>query len=366
VSLVCRKSSSFSTENLGYGDVTAVRAAGPGIIFRATVTVAGLAMAGVLGSLGPRRKVKRIVAADWHDMPRAAHPVLLMNLKAGGGKVERFGLLDTCASRGIDVVILGPGDDLRSLAQAAVQRGADVIGMAGGDGSLAVVAAVAAARRIPFVCVPAGTRNHFALDLGIDRGDPVGALDAFGPAREGLVDLATVNGRAFVNNVSLGLYGTMVASGDYRAEKLKTAAETIQQRLGPKAPSYDLHLEAPDGPVEDPQVVEVSNNPYVLRSLTTFGERLRMDSGTLGVVTLRVGDPADLEHLLAAERDRRFERFPGLHSWTASELEVHSSSPVAAGVDGESCLLTPPLWFQTVPHALRVRVPRTRHQQRGQ
>jgi diacylglycerol kinase family enzyme len=293
------------------------------------------------------------------------HPVLLMNPKSGDGKVKRFGLADACASLGIDVVVVGPGDDLRSLALAAAQRPADVMGMAGGDGSLAVVASVAAARGIPFVCVPVGTRNHFALDMGLDRGDPVGALDAFGPARERLVDLATVNGRTFVNNVSLGLYGTMVGSKDYRAEKLKTAAETIQQRLGPKAPPYDLHLEAPDGPVEDPQVVEVSNNPYVLRSLTTFGERVRMDSGTLGVVTLRVGDPADLEHLLGVERDRRFERFPGLHSWTTAELEVRSSSPVPAGVDGESCHLTPPLRFQSVPRALRVRVPRTRRKPKG-
>jgi diacylglycerol kinase family enzyme len=284
-----------------------------------------------------------------------------MNPKAGGGKVERFGLLEACAARGVGTVVLAPGDDLRSLAQAAAEGGADVIGTAGGDGSLAVVAAVAAGRGIPFVCVPAGTRNHFALDLGIDRDDPVGALDAFGPAREGLVDLATVNGRTFVNNVSLGLYGTMVASEDYRAEKLKTAAETIRERLGFTAPPYDLHLEAPDGPVEDPQVVEVSNNPYVLRSLTTFGERARMDSGTLGVITLRVGEPADLEHLFAVETDRRFDRFPGLHSWTASELVVHSSSPVAAGVDGESCPLTPPLRFETLPHALCVRVPRTHH-----
>ena len=300
------------------------------------------------------------MATDWHDVPRGSHPLLLVNPRSGDEKVEKFGLLDACRSRGIDTVVLGPGDDLRSLAHTAVERGADVIGMAGGDGSLGVVAAVAAARGIPFICVPAGTRNHFALDLGLDRGDPVGALEAFGPAREGIVDLATVNGRMFVNNVSLGLYGSMVASDDYRGEKLKTAAETIQHRLGPDAAPYDLHVEAPNGPIDDPQVIEVSNNPYLLRSLTTFGTRARMDSGTLGVVTLRVGDTGDLEQLLAAERERRFKGFPGLDSWTAAQLEVRSSSPVPAGVDGESCLLTPPLRFQTQPSALRVRVPRTR------
>jgi diacylglycerol kinase family enzyme len=60
----------------------------------------------------------------------------------------------------------------------AVVNGADALGMAGGDGSLATVAAVAAAHGLPFVCVPAGTRNHFATDLVVDRRDVAAALDA--------------------------------------------------------------------------------------------------------------------------------------------------------------------------------------------
>ena len=318
-----------------------------------------LALGSSLVTFGPRRTAKQDVATQWHNVPRATHPVLLVNPRSGGGKVQHFGLLDACAARSIDTVVLAPGDDLRSLAQSAVERGADVIGMAGGDGSLAVVAEVARQEGMPFVCVPVGTRNHFALDLGIDRSDPIGALESFGSAHEGAVDLGCVNGRIFVNNVSLGLYGTMVASEDYRAEKLRTAAETIQEHLGPTAPPYDLHLDGPDGPIDDPQVVEVSNNPYRLRSLTTFGTRARLDSGTLGVVTVRVGDPDDLERLLAAERERGFEAFPGVHSWAAAELEVRSASSVVAGIDGEPARLTPPLRFETVPHALRVRVPRS-------
>lgn len=348
----------MGTSLLPQADVAAPHVAGSGAFVAVALTLGGLALAGTLSPFPPRREARRAATATaWHDVPRATHPVLVVNPKAGDGKVERSGLLAACVSRGIEAVVLKPGNDLHSLAMTAVERGADVIGMAGGDGSLAVVAAVAAHRGIPFVCVPAGTRNHFAMDVGVHRGDPVGALDAFGSAREGLVDLASVNGRIFVNNASLGLYATMVASEEYRAEKLKTAAETIQQRLGPKAPSYDLHLEGPDGPVDQPQVVEVSNNPYVLRSLTTFGGRDRMDSGTLGVVTLRVADPNELDRLLAAERDHRFGRFPGVHSWTVAELEVRSSSQVAAGIDGESCLLTPPLRFRSLPQALRLRVP---------
>jgi diacylglycerol kinase family enzyme len=88
--------------------------------------------------------------------------------------------------------------------------------MAGGDGSQALVAAVAAERDIPFVCVPAGTRNHFVLDLGLDRKDVVGALDAYTDGVERRIDLARVGDRVFVNNVSLGVYAAIVQSDDYR------------------------------------------------------------------------------------------------------------------------------------------------------
>ena len=137
-------------------------------------------------------------------VPAATHPVLLMNPKSGGGKAVRFDLANECRARNIEAVVLGPGDDLLKLAEDAITGGADVIGMAGGDGSQALVATVASRHGIPHVVVPAGTRNHFALDLGLDRDDVVGALDAFSDAVERTIDLATVNGRVFVNNASLG------------------------------------------------------------------------------------------------------------------------------------------------------------------
>jgi diacylglycerol kinase family enzyme len=345
----------FIAFGAGLGVVAALRGAGAGMLLAAMVIV-GLGTAGLLGAIALRREVEEALRDRWRDAPGARCPVLLMNPRSGGGKVEKFRLVDECVRRGIGVIVLRPGGDLEALARCAVERGADVIGMAGGDGSQAVVAAVASERGIPFVCVPAGTRNHLALDLGVERDDVVGALDAYGPAREGTIDLATVNGRVFVNNVSLGLYGTMVASDEYREEKLRTAAFTIEQHLGPKAPPYDLHLEGPDGPIDDPQIVEVSNNPYLLQSLTTFGTRARIDSGTLGVVSVRVAAAGDLRRLHEAETARKFERFPGLRSWSTAELEVRSSSPVAAGIDGESCLLDPPIRFRSVPGALRVRV----------
>ncbi len=171
-----------------------------------------------------------------------------MNPKSGGGKAERYRLADECAVRGIEPIILERGDDLLQLARDAIARGADVIGMAGGDGSQALVATVAAEHDIPHVCVPAGTRNHFALDLGIDRDDVVGALDAFFDGVERRVDLARVNGRVFVNNAWMGLYAKIVQSEAYRDAKLKTAAEHAAGHDRARMPSHSTC--ASSGPTE--------------------------------------------------------------------------------------------------------------------
>ena len=150
-----------------------------------------------------------------------AHPVLFYNPKSGGGKAERFKIADEARTRGIEPIELGPPWDLEQLVRDAIARGADALAMAGGDGSQAIVAAIAAERELPYACIPAGTRNHFALDLGVNRDDVVGALDAFVDGGEKRVDLAEVNGRVFVNNVSLGLYAEAVQRDGYREAKLQ-------------------------------------------------------------------------------------------------------------------------------------------------
>ncbi|HEX5588271.1 MAG TPA: diacylglycerol kinase family protein, partial [Acidimicrobiia bacterium] len=173
-------------------------------------------------------------------VPPAQRAVLLMNPRSGGGKVEQHDLVTHAAQRGIRGVVLQPGDDLETLARDAIASGADVIGMAGGDGSQALVAGIAAEHDVPFVCIPAGTRNHLALDLGVDRDDVVGSLDAFADGYERTIDLASVNGRTFVNNVSFGVYARIVQSDDYRAQKVATAAAMLPELLGPGAEAFDL------------------------------------------------------------------------------------------------------------------------------
>jgi len=290
---------------------------------------------------------------------RPAHPVLIMNPKSGGGKAERFQLDAECEKRGIEPVVLQPGDDLLQLAEEAVARGADVIGMAGGDGSQALVASVAARHGISYVCVPAGTRNHFALDLGLDRDDVVGALDAFADGVERRIDLAAVNGRTFVNNASLGLYAEIVQSPEYRDAKLRTAANMLPDLLGPGATQLDLRYEGPDGQAyQTAQLILVSNNPYQLDHLAGRGTRPRLDDGVLGIMALLVADAAQAGALAALEAAGQVSRFSGWTEWSATRFEINSAGPVQIGVDGEALTMDPPVVFVSRPGALRVRLPR--------
>ena len=245
------------------------------------------------------------------------------------------------------------------LAEDAIARGADVIGMAGGDGSQALVASVAARHDVAHVVVPAGTRNHFALDLGLDRDDVVGALDAYTDGVEDRVDLAAVNGRVFVNNASLGLYAKIVQSPDYRDAKLQTAAGMLPEMLGPDAVPPDLRFTGPDGKsYPSAHLILVSNNPYQLASLAGRGTRERMDRGLLGVVAARVTDARDAGRLVALEAAGQIRRFPGWLEWDSQRFEVDSGGPVEIGVDGEALKMGPPLVFETRPGVLRVRRPR--------
>ena len=306
-----------------------------------------------------RRGVRSVSAADLGTpRPPAQRPVLIMNPKSGGGKAEQFDLVAQCRARGIEPVVLSKGDDLVALAEAAVARGADVIGMAGGDGSQALVASVAARHGVAHVVVPAGTRNHLALDLGLDRDDVVGALDAFSGGIPRTMDLATVNGRVFVNNASLGLYAEIVASQDYRDAKVQTALESLPDLLGAEDSPVDLRFTDDAGTVHDrADVVLVSNNPYVLDSLGGVGTRERMDTGRLGVVSLTVQNAKDARRFLALEAARQVRRFPGWRQWSAPTFRIDSGGPVNIGVDGEALTMDPPIVFEMLPAALTVLLP---------
>ena len=323
------------------------------------VRVVPLLLAVALSRFALGRNVRMLKRSETPGtpVPPATHGVLIMNLKSGGGKAERFHLEEECRDRGIEPVVLRPGDDLLDLARRAVDRGADVIGMAGGDGSQALVASIAAERGVPMVVVPAGTRNHLALDLGLDRDDVVGALDAFGDARARPMDLAEVNGHIFVNNVSLGLYAAIVRSPEYRDAKVDTTLATLPTVLAPDTEPFDLRFAGPKGePHQGAHVIQISNNPYG-STVATLGSRPRLDTGRLGVVALEIRGDKEAAAFLAALATGHPDRFEGLRSWATPTFEVSSGSSIDVGLDGETLEMDPPLTFSMRAGALSIRLP---------
>ena len=306
--------------------------------------VAGLALAAAAA------KAAFSLHAPLPDAPAPKRPVLFYNPKSGGGKAEKFKLAEEARTRDIEPIELTLGTDLEQLVRDAVADGADAVAMAGGDGSQAVVATIAAELDLPYACIPAGTRNHFALDLGVDRDDVVGALEAFVDGGERRVDLAEVNGRVFVNNVSLGLYAEAVQREGYRDAKLRTILDTLAR--GPRSRGRGAR-----------SALERAGWPRALLGRGDPGLQQPLPAGP----RRRLGNPPEdrrrparghggIDRPGRGRRRRRPQR--PWREWSTPEFEVDADGPVAAGIDGEAMKLDPPLRFRIRPGVLRVRIAR--------
>jgi diacylglycerol kinase family enzyme len=291
-----------------------------------------------------------------HEVPPPRRPFLIMNPRSGGGKVVRFGLKDKAEALGATVAVLeGPGlVDVGTLARQAVAEGADLLGVAGGDGTQALVAGIAAEHDIPLLVISAGTRNHFALDLGLDREDPSRCLDALQDGVELHIDLGFIADRPFVNNASFGAYAAVVQSPAYRDDKRGTTLDQLPGLLaGQQGPR--LVARAENVTVEGPQAVLVSNNVYGMGDIAGLGRRARLDRGTLGMFAVTVNSAAQAAGLL------RGRSSGGLTSVVGREVVVDADvAQVPVGVDGEALVLDTPVRCVVQPGALRVRVPRDR------
>ncbi|MDX3499149.1 diacylglycerol kinase family protein [Streptomyces turgidiscabies] len=334
-----------------------------------------------------------VIPVREYEAPAPLRPFLLMNPRSGDGKVERFRLREKAERLGARVHLIDPGkpepEDVVALAREAVAEGADLLGVAGGDGTQALVAGVAAEHDLPFLVVSAGTRNHFAMDLGLDRDDPATCLDALTDAGgvELRVDLGyldsgtgagtdtgsadgdgdgTADSRPFVNNASFGAYASIVQSPAYRDDKVGTTLGLLPELLTFErgatltARAYpQTRVRTGEQPGETvihaPQAVLVSNNPYRMDDFAGLGRRERLDAGALGVLGIKVEDAAQAAELLLG----RYAT--GLTVVTAHEVVVEADlGEIEVGLDGEALVLPTPVRCRVEPGALRVRVPRHR------
>lgn len=329
--------------------------------FYALLWVAAVSAAGWLLAAAAARLALAGDREDWRmpeqPVPRpAARPYLIMNPRSGGGKVTRFGLQPKAAALGAEVFLMSGPEmvDVAAVARAAVAAGADLLGVAGGDGTQALVAEVAAEHGLPFVVITAGTRNHFALDLGLDRDDPAACLTALSDGVDLRVDLGVIGGQVFVNNASFGAYAEIVETPAYRGDKLGTTLDVLPSLLQGHRGAR-LAARADDAVISAPQALLVSNNRYGSADVAGLNRRVRLDGGVLGVVGVTVSSANEAVRLL------RGSRSGGLTMLTAKEVTVTADTErIPVGVDGEAVSLPTPVVCSIRPGALRVRVPRNR------
>ncbi|MGY1792454.1 diacylglycerol/lipid kinase family protein [Geodermatophilus sp. SYSU D00525] len=331
------------------------------VVFLAEDLVLAAVLAALLwaAALGTARAALRPDPSAWAlpvtEVPPPRHPFLVMNPRSGGGKVGRFALREKAEELGAEVALLDrPGTDVQQLARDALSRGADLLGVAGGDGTQALVADVAAEHGVPFLVISAGTRNHFALDLGLDREDPSRCLDALRDGVEARIDLGAVNGRPFVNNASFGAYAEIVEDPGYREDKAGTTLAALPDLLSRRRGAR-LRAEAGSLVVDGPQAVLVSNGSYDESDLAGIGRRSRLDRGVLGVIAIRVDSARQAVELLRGAHQR------GIRTTEAREVLVTADVPeVPVGIDGETVRLATPVRCTVRPGVLRVRLPRDR------
>ena len=319
--------------------------------------VALVAVALIVLAAGAGRRALAPAAGDpgmpSREVPPPQRAFLIVNPRSGGGKVARFGLKEKAEALGAKVALLeGPGTvDVAALARQAVADGADLLGVAGGDGTQALVAGIAAEHDLPFLVISAGTRNHFALDLGLDRENPAACLDALTDGVEQRIDLGIIGDRTFVNNASFGAYAEVVRSPAYRDDKRGTTLQILPDLLtGHTGPT--LAVRAGAVTVTGPQAVLVSNNAYEMSDIAGLGHRARLDVEMLGVVVVTVNSAMRAVGLLGGG---------GVMVLTADEAVVDADVPeIPVGIDGETVMVPTPVRCAIRPRTLRVRVPRDR------
>lgn len=287
--------------------------------------------------------------------------VVILNPLSGSGMYQPT-VRRAARERLIDVRELRTGHRAEALARDAVREGAKVLIAAGGDGTVSAVAAVAVEHDIPLVVVPCGTRNHFAKDCGADVTDPAGELAALEDGHEMRIDVGTINGQVFLDNVSVGFYAAMVSDPDYRRRRIRVAARYVQRALFRGRPRTSLNMPVPPRVVAPEQVLValVSNNAYFPGVAPGPALRPRLDEGMLWVYLMGLpGAHRPLSARVTRGTGRLISGRTLVAAWpTAQQTMTTDSSSIPVGVDGEPAELDTPLEFTICPRALRLLQPK--------
>ncbi|MGI8938143.1 MAG: diacylglycerol/lipid kinase family protein [Iamia sp.] len=293
---------------------------------------------------------------------------VVVNCAAGSAEAadaERTRILEAFALHGEEPrVAVVVGDALASAVEAAIERGADILVVGGGDGTLGTAARAVAAAEVTLGVLPMGTFNHFAKDLGL----PLDLDEAARVVVEGdttTVDLGEVNDHVFVNNSSLGVYPVLVDVRDDiiggRGWGKVRAAAVAGWRVLRRFPLRRLHIHAA-GEQWDLRTpfVFIGNNSYEVGP-TGIGARTEMAQGQLCCYVAQVESRLGFLRMAVSAATRGSAQAPTLESVCTGDLEVRAHEHrILVALDGEITTLRAPLRYRSRPGALRVRVPTDR------
>jgi diacylglycerol kinase family enzyme len=237
---------------------------------------------------------------------------------------------------------------------AALPDGPDFIGVAGGDGTLRCAAEVLLDTGVPFLPVPAGTRNHFAREVGIDDFEAARRAVTSGELRP--VDVGEVNGRCFLNNSSLGVYPKLVQLRERHQRRMpKMLAQLLaaweQARQGHR---FDVTV----GDDRYRAWLLFAGNGRYGEGLFDLTERDSTDEHVLDLRLVRADRPLARTRVLGALLFGRLHRSPLVVRWSAEEAVFELDRRRAeVSLDGEVEAMQPPLHYRVRPGALTVLVP---------
>jgi diacylglycerol kinase family enzyme len=305
-----------------------------------------------------QQTLRRLSAVGLNQFKR---PFLIINPQSGGGRAIKAGIPQLARNQGIKVIVIKPGDNIEALAEACVRRGADIIGVSGGDGTLGAVATITIKHQLPLVVLPGGTRCHFARDIGLDPEHIRDALGGFfGTLRQ--VDVGQINNRIFLNNASFGLYGDIVNHHGYREHKLSTSRLVLQEQMSKKDRGYDLKFQDGQGGFYEKAIeILVGINPYETIKIFELGRRSKLDTGKLQITAITDLDDSTVRHLIgsfAFKPAARSSLPENILQWETNKFTVDSGHiEIVVGVDGEREVYAPPVDIKILPRALTLMVP---------
>jgi YegS/Rv2252/BmrU family lipid kinase len=262
-----------------------------------------------------------------------------------------------------DASITHKAGDAERLAKQAVEDGADIVGVHGGDGSVMEVASALRGTTTPLAIFPGGTANVMSVELGIPSTDLEASIDfiAKGNYTTRQIDMGRVNDRLFLLRVGIGLEADMMKSADQefknRFGMLAYAFSALNEMRNLTPTLYRVRIDGEWHEVEGISCM-IANSGNVAIGGLTLSKKIDISDGLLDVVIFRSVDLASMITVSAALVSPTAEATdsPKLKHYQGREIVVETNPPQTISIDGE--VVEPvTLTASILPGAVNVIVP---------